>query len=387
MSRLRIMLVAGEPSGDRLGARLMAALKLHTIGKVDFIGVGGETMGPQGLNSLFPMEELSVMGFVEVLPRARRILQRLDATAAFAVAERPDAIVTIDSPGFNFRLAKRLRGQGIPLIHFVAPQVWAWKPKRAKKTARLFDRLLCLLPFEPDWFTREGMAAEFVGHPVIESGAGTGNGHRFRLLHAIAAEETVLAILPGSRAGEVARHLPVFRETVERLAQSGPLVTVMPTVRGVAAQVRAGVEGWPGRCVVVEGEAEKFDAFAASDAALAASGTVALELALAGVPAVVAYRVNPVSAWLARRFITVRYVNLVNILLDRPAVPECLMEACNPNRLSTELRRLLDDPAARQAQIEAGHKAAAMLGQGDDPPSLRAAEAILRHLHWPRPLP
>lgn len=387
MSRLRVMLVAGEPSGDRLGARLMAALKLHTVGNVDFIGVGGETMAPQGLDSLFPMEELAVMGFVEVLPRARRILQRLDSLVDFTLRERPDVVVTIDSPGFNFRLAKRLRGQGIPLIHFVAPQVWAWKPKRAKKTARLFDRLLCLLPFEPDWFTREGMAAEFVGHPVIESGAGKGHRLRFRTHYGIGADETVVAILPGSRPGEVARHLDIFRETARQLGAGRKLVTVMPTVRGVAAQVRAGTAEWPGRCIVVEGEAEKFDAFAASDVALAASGTVALELALANVPAVVAYRVNPVSAWLARRFITVRYVNLVNILLDRPVVPECLMEACNPARLSRELAVLLDDPAARAAQSEAAHEAAAMLGQGGDPPSLRAADAILRHLHWPRPLP
>jgi lipid-A-disaccharide synthase len=382
------MLVAGEPSGDLLGARLMAALKLRTLGAVDFIGVGGPQMATQGLASLFPMEELTVMGFVEVLPRARHILQRVRETAVFALRENPDVLVTIDSPGFNFRLAERLTDAGIPKVHFVAPQVWAWKPKRAKRTARLFDRLLCLLPFEPEWFTKEGMKADFVGHPVVESGAAAGNRQRFRLRHAIDAGATVVGILPGSRMGEVKRHLPVFRDAAARLAlQVGPFTSVLPTVRGVAGAVREMTRDWPGPVVIVEGEAEKYDAFAASDVALAASGTVALELALAGVPCVVAYRVNPVSAWLARRFITVRYVNLVNILLDRLVVPELLMEDCEPARLSAELHRLLTDEAARRTQAEAGEKVALMLGQGGDPPSLRAADAILTHLHWPRPLP
>ena len=371
------MLVAGEPSGDQLGARLMAGLRELGGDRVEFIGIGGEQMVAAGLPSLFPMEELSVMGLVEVLPRARRILRRLRQTADFALAQRPDVVVTIDSPGFCYRLAERLKRQGIPLVHFVAPQVWAWKAKRIATTAKLFDRLLCLLPFEPALFP--GMHADFVGHPVIEGGAGRGDGAAFRERHGIAPGATVLAVLPGSRAGEVARHLPVFRDTVAQLQKEWPnLHTLLPTVAGVADLVRANASNWPGRLTVISGQAEKFDAFAAANLALAASGTVALELALSRVPAVIAYRLSPITAWLVRRAVKVRYVNLVNILLDRAAVPEMLQENCTPERLAAALGELMRDEGARLAQLADVDRVAAMLGQGGEAPSRRAAAAVLQ---------
>ena len=370
------MLVAGEPSGDLLGARLMAGLRELTGDRVEFVGIGGEQMIAGGLHSLFPMEELSVMGLVEVLPRARRILRRLRQTTDFALAQKPDVLVTIDSPGFCYRLAERLQGHGIPLVHFVAPQVWAWKAKRIVTTARLFDRLLCLLPFEPALFPN--MQADFVGHPVVEGGAGRGDGAAFLARHGIAPTATVLAVLPGSRAGEVGRHLPIFRATVTRLQKEWPdLHTVMPTVAGVADLVRASASTWPGRLTVVSGQAEKFNAFAAANVALAASGTVALELALSRVPAVIAYRLSPITAWLVRRAVKVRYVNLVNILLDRPVVPELLQEDCRPDRLAAALGSLLADEGARHTQLAEIDRVATMLGQGGEAPSRRAAAAVL----------
>ena len=376
---LRIMLVAGEPSGDVLGGRLMAALKLRTLGKVSFLGIGGERMAEQGLASRFPMSELSVMGLVEVLPRIPQLRRRIREAADFALTERPDAIVTIDAPGFSFRLARRLMGHGIPLVHLVAPTVWAWRPGRARKIARFLDHLLVLLPFEPPYFEREGLATTFIGHPVTEAGIERANGAVFRGRNGIATDARLLAVLPGSRMGEVTRLLPVFGAVVRLLVARVPgLRVVIPTLAPVAAAVRSATGAWPAPVLVTEHAAEKSGAMAASDAALAASGTVALELALADVPAVIAYRVNPLTALLARRLIKVRFVNLVNILLDRPIVPELLQQDCVPTKLADAVERVMMDPDLRAAQHEAGVAVARMLGQGDVPPSLRAADAILR---------
>lgn len=376
---IRIMLVAGEPSGDAIGARLMAALKLRTLGKVAFSGIGGARMAEQGLASRVPLAELSVMGLVEVLPRVPNLLRRLRETADFALAERPDAVVSIDAPGFSFRLARRLAGRGIPLVHVVAPTVWAWRPGRARTIARFLDHLLVLLPFEPPYFEREGLATTFVGHPVLDSGADRGQGAAFRARHGIAAKTPLLAVLPGSRAGEVSRLLPVFGETLALLRQRiGGLQAVVPTLAPVAGTVRQAAAQWPVPTTVLAETDEKYDAMAASQAALAASGTVALELALADVPAVVAYRVHPVTAFLARRLVRVRYANLVNILLDRPVVPELLQQDCVPSKLAEAVERVMIDEAARAAQHDAALSAMRLLGRDDQAPSLRAADAILR---------
>jgi lipid-A-disaccharide synthase len=372
-----IFLVAGEPSGDALGASLMAGLrKLRP--DVRFAGIGGERMAAEGLESLFPMAELAVMGLAEVLPRLPNLIRRIRQTAAAVAGMRPAALVTIDAPDFCFRVARKLKGRGIPLIHYVAPTVWAWRPGRAAKIARFLDHLLVLLPFEPPYFQREGLPCTFVGHPVVESGADRGDGARFRAAHGIPAEAPLLCVLPGSRMGEVTRLLPVFREAVVLLAGRHPdLRVVVPTVANVAATVRDAVAGWPVPVVAVEGQGARYDAFAASNAALAASGTVALELALAGTPTVIAYRVNALTAWLARRLIRVPYVNLVNILLDTAAVPELLQEDCRPDRLAASLLVLLDDPVARRHQREDAARALRMLGHGGPSPGDRAAEAVL----------
>ncbi len=260
----------------------------------------------------------------------------------------------------------------------MAPTVWAWKPKRAAKYAAIYDHLLAILPFEPPYFEREGLACSFVGHSVVEGGAGQGDAQRFRTQHGVAPGERLIAILPGSRKGEVTRLLPIFRSTLERLLPAHPgLVAVIPTVATVRARVTAAVADWPLRTIVVEGDAAKYDSFAAAEAALAASGTVALELALARLPTVIAYRLNPVTVALYRRLIRVKYVNLVNLMLDRMLVPELLQQDCRPDRLAVEIARLLDDPQARQDQIDGVAEVARWLGQGDRPPSERAARVIL----------
>jgi len=373
-----IFLVAGEPSGDALGAGLMAALKARTGDAVRFAGVGGEGMAAHGLDSLFPMAELSVMGLAEVLPRLPRLARRLAETAREVRRLRPAAVVTIDAPDFCFRLARRLRGAGIPLIHYVAPSVWAWRPGRARKIAGFLDHLLALLPFEPPFFEREGLPCTFVGHPVVESGADGGDGGRFRARHGIAAGVPVVCALPGSRLSETSRLLPVFAETLARLRASHPDVrAVVPVIGAVADEVAGAAADWPAPTTVVRERADKIDAFAAADVALAASGTVALELAMAELPAVIAYRVSPLTAWLARRLIRVRHVSLVNLVLDRPAVPELLQGDCRPERLAAALDALLADEGARAAQIEAGREALARLGRGGPSPGERAAAAVL----------
>lgn len=379
MSGPRVFIVAGEPSGDAIGAAIMVALTRASEGRVAFSGIGGPAMTARRLTSLFPMTELAVMGLAELIPHIPRLLRRIDQTVAAVLAERPDAVVTIDAPGFCFRVAKRLKGAGIPLVHVVAPSVWAWKPGRAGRIARFLDRLLVLLPFEPPYFTRHGLATDFIGHPAVEVPAG--DSAAFRARHGIAVDAPLLCVLPGSRAGEVGRLLQPFADAVAILARERTgLRVVVPTVPGVAARVREQV--WPVPAVVVEGAEAKRDAFAASTAALAASGTVALELALAGVPAVVAYRVNPLTHQIVKRLVRVAHVNLVNLILDRPVVPELLQGDCRPDRLARAVGRLLDDPAARAAQVEAGIAVGNRLGRaemdaGGPTPSERAAKILL----------
>ena len=375
-----IYLIAGEPSGDLLGGRLMAALKERTGGAVRFAGIGGEAMAAEGLESLVPLGELAVMGVAEVLPRARRIFRRVRETVADIMARRPDAVVTIDSSGFTWRVAQRLRRAGarVPLIHYVAPMVWAWRAGRARRMARWYDHLMVLLPFEPPYFTAVGLSCNYVGHPVVESGADRGDGPGFRRRHGIAPEAPLLIVLPGSRAGEVGRLLPIFGEAVRLLAARHPgLRVVLPTTETTAAAVEAAVKGWPLPVTVLRGPAEKYDAFAAGTVALAASGTVALELAMARLAAVIAYRVNPLTHELLRRVLKVKYAHLLNLILDRAVVPELLQRDCTPERLADAVGRLIAEPALRAEQAAACADALKQLGYGGLSPGLRAADEVL----------
>ena len=365
----------------------MAALKTQTSGEVRFSGVGGPRMTDAGLTSLFPMDDLSLMGLVEVVPRLPKLIRHLERTVAAALENPPDVLVTIDSPGFNLRLARRLAGRGIALVHYVAPQVWAWRPGRARKIARFLDHLLALLPFEPSFFEAAGLPTTFVGHPAVDTLDREGDGPAFRNYYGIPAEASLLVVLPGSRRQEIVRLLPVFGRAVRLLADRVPsLHAVVPTLPIFASRIREAAAGWPVDATVVAGQADRHQAFAAADGALAASGTVALELAAAGVPMVVGYRMNWLTMLLARRLVKVRHVNLLNILLGRPVVPELLQDACEPARLADAVERILLDDAVRTAQVNATREVIKQLRAGDQSPSTRAAQIILQMAEQgPRP--
>ncbi len=378
---IRIFIVAGEASGDALGARLMQALgRLTEQGDaVVFDGIGGPEMEATGLRSRFPMSELSVAGLIEVLPHIRRLSRRIDETVAAVRSFKPDVLVTIDSPGFNKRLAARLGTTDFPKVHYVAPTVWAWRPKRATKFKTLFDRLLCLLPFEPPYFKAVGLDAPFVGHSVLESGADMGDGAPFRNRHGISRDTKVICVLPGSRKGEATRLLPVFRETIARVAEAvtDGITVVMPLVPHLCDLVETAVADWPVPVhIVTGGHGEKYDAMAASNAALAASGTVSLELAMANVPTVVAYRVNPLTYEILNRLIYCKYVNLINLLADDRIVPELLQKDCTPNRIAPVLESLLGEDGQKQIARAAQMVATLSPADGVDP-SMAAARAVL----------
>jgi lipid-A-disaccharide synthase len=375
-----IFIVTGEPSGDAIGAGLIAALSERTGGRLRVEGIGGERMAAEGLTSLVPLSDLAVAGIAEVLPRAPLILRRVRETVAAVQLLRPDAVVTIDSSGFSWRIAQRLRrrGERLPLIHYVAPMVWAWRAGRARRMARWYDHLLTLLPFEPPYFERVGLAATYVGHPVLDSGAERGDAARFRSMHGIGEDELVVTALPGSRSGEVSRLLPVFGAALSRLEHSvGPLRVAVPTVEIVRDLVAKGVRDWPGEPILARGPQAKYDAFAASRAALAASGTVALELALARLPMAVAYRLNPLTEALLDRVLKVRQVNLINLILGRPLVPEYLRSDCSPEKLADGLAELIRDERVRTAHREGYDEAIRRLRAGGASPSRNAADRIL----------
>jgi lipid-A-disaccharide synthase len=372
-----IYLIAGEQSGDVLGARLMHAMKSRRPG-LRFAGVGGSAMAAEGLVSLFPIRALALMGLVEVLPKIFELRGLLRRTVADIEARRPDVLVTIDSPGFTLRVLRALQPTTLRRAHYVAPQVWAWREGRVKRYPGLWDELLCLLPFEPAFFAGHGLPARFVGHPVLESGAGSGNAERFRSRHGIAADARILTVMPGSRQSEVSRLLPILEATIGLLGQ--PVVPVIPLAGPVEAFVRQRTESWPVRPILVADVDGKHDAFAASDAALTKSGTSTLELAVADVPMLVTYRINPVTQFIAKYMITVKYASIVNLLLDREVVPELLQYDSRPDRLAAELNRLLTDPEAVAAQRQGFKEALTMLRPDSGTPSACAAEAVLSML-------
>ncbi len=376
-----VWLLAGEASGDVLGARLMGALRERRPELV-FCGVGGPRMMEAGLDrSLFAMSDLAVMGLAEILPRLLFLRRRLDMAAADIAARRPDIVVTIDSPGFALRLLARISPLGLRRVHYVAPQVWAWREHRVREFPGLWDELLCLLPFEQAFFLRHGIASRFVGHPVLHWGAFAGSGGVFRGGRGIGADAPVLVLMPGSRRTEAPRLLPVFGETLALLAQDFPgLVAVVPSSPVVGEIVAKAASSWPVRPIVVTSADEKHDAYATAGAALTKSGTSTLELALARVPMAVTYRVNPITAAFARRLIRVPHVAMVNLLAGRAVVPELLQGNCTPAQLRGVVRTLLSDPNAAAAQRQAFAAVMESLEAPEGLPSEAAAKAVLRVL-------
>ncbi|MEO9826254.1 MAG: lipid-A-disaccharide synthase [Paracoccaceae bacterium] len=381
---MKLYLLAGEPSGDKLGAALMAGLK-ERAPDITFKGVAGPLMQAEGMDSLFPMEELSVMGIAEVLPKYPELRRRLKETAQDVLNWQPDALLTIDSPDFSLRLAKLVKADSdIRTIHYVAPSVWAWRPGRADKMAKHIDQVLALLPFEPPYMEAAGMQCDFVGHPVVaEPKASDADVAAFRARHGIGDAPIVLA-LPGSRRSEVARLAPIFGETLRLVLANNPQSRiVVPAAAAVAPAVKNAIAKWPGAPIVLDPmdseipEHEKRTAFRAANVALAASGTVSLELAQAGTPMVIAYNMNWLSWQIMSRMARIDTVTLVNLVTGREAVPEFLGPACTPAAISEALIDLLNDPAAHATQRAAMAETMEKLGEGGEAPGLRAARAVL----------
>ncbi len=376
----KVLIIAGEPSGEVLGAELMHALRKQCPRPIVFSGVGGARMKQQGLYPLFPMSDIALMGVAEIAPRLRNIFKRMNMTARFVEQNRPDFVVLIDSPEFNLRLAKRIKRRcpNVPIALYVAPQVWASRPGRARKMSKFVDHIFALLPFEKPFFEKAGIPCTIVGHPVIERKKQIKGGDAFRARHEISSSAPIICLLPGSRLNEVTRLMPIFGEVAYRLREIySDAQFVLPVVPHMTDIVAQQLETWRLQPHIVTGDADKFAAFDASTLAVAASGTVSLELALARVPTVIAYRVDPLTAFVARRIITSKYVNLVNLIVDAPAIPELLQEDCTADAVFTQADALLSSEEARQKQLSAMDEAMAGLGLGRDAPSMRAADAML----------
>ncbi len=376
---MKLFLIAGEPSGDRLGAALMAGLK-SLRPDVEFAGIGGPLMQDEGLTSLFPMDELSVMGIAEVLPKYRALKRRIAEAAAATLAAAPAALITIDSPDFCLRVARIVK-QAQPrlrTIHYVAPSVWAWRPGRAAKMALVIDHVMALLPFEPPYMTAAGMSCDFVGHPVVsEPVANPEQGANFRTTHGIAADVPLVLMLPGSRKGEINRLAPHFGSVAAQIIAQVPSARILiQTLQSRSGLVRKLTKDWPGAPVYLHSPDPdlRAAAFTAADVALAASGTVSLELAAQGCPMVIAYDMNRLTFWLMRKMALIDSVTLVNLVTQTRTVPEFLGERCRADLITPAVMYLLHND---HEQILAMRQTLTLLGQGDEAPGLRAARSVL----------
>jgi lipid-A-disaccharide synthase len=379
----KIFLIATEESGDRLGSNLMKVLRQRLGDAVRFEGVGGQSMAREGLASLFPIEELSIMGFSAVVKELPKLLRLIRETAAAVTQAAPDILVIIDSPDFTHRVARRVRARdpSLPIVDYVSPSVWAWRPGRARAMLSYVDHVLALLPFEPEAYRRlHGPPCSYVGHPLIE---------QIDVLRPDADEQRrrddqppVLLVLPGSRRGEINRHMAVFGETLGLL--DVPFEAVLPTLPHLQDLVRENVKSWPVEPRIIVGELEKKAAFRVAHAAFVKSGTVTLELAVAGVPMVAAYKVGAVEAWILRRAIRGSSVILANLVIGENVVQEFLQEDCAPAKLAPALRDVLSASPLRRRQTEAFAKIDAIMSTGGEPPSARAADIVLATLRKAR---
>jgi lipid-A-disaccharide synthase len=378
-----IYFVVGEPSGDILASRLMRALR-EASPALRFAGMGGDTMKDLGFESLFPISELSVMGFWEVVPRLPLILRRMNEVADDIAAQQPNVLVTIDSWGFVSKLLQKLRKRGIqlPVVHYVAPQVWAWKKGRAVKTARLVDHLLCLLPHEPPYFEKHGLKCTFAGHPVIETTAEmSAHPVDFRMRHGIPEKCTLLTVLPGSRHSEVSKLAPIFCKVVRQLSAHFPdLHLAIPTVSAMESEVKAAFAGIGIPYQVVQGQRERYSAFRASNFALAASGTVSLELTACKTPHVIAYKFNRLTNFLVNRLATTRFANLINILAGQFIIPEFVLENCNEQLIAPSVLDLMQHPDKAKAIADEAEQFLQQLKPADAMPSAKAASVVLSYL-------
>ncbi|MDE2486588.1 MAG: lipid-A-disaccharide synthase [Alphaproteobacteria bacterium] len=380
---LTVMLVAAEASGDDRGAALAQALRRRLGPRVRFVGVGGAKMAEEGVQSPFDIAELSILGLLEGLLAYRRVVRRADETAALAAREKPDVAVLIDSWGFTLRVAQRLRklDPALPLIKYVGPQVWATRPGRAKTLAATVDHLLSIHAFDAPYFEAVGLPVTFVGNSTLTVDFSKTDPMRLRRQLGVGADDPILLVLPGSRPAEIERIMPPFEDAVNILKSDRPgLQIVIPVAPTVAEAVKVRVAGWPHRAHVVEGEAAKLDAMKAATIALACSGTVTTELAMAGTPMVVGYRIGPVTYAILKRLIRTRFITLFNIAAGEAIAPELIQNECNGSALAREVARRLDDAELRHRQVAAQDAALAQMGRGGPDPSETAADAILNIL-------
>jgi lipid-A-disaccharide synthase len=375
---MKVFIIAGEVSGDKLGGALMAGL--HSLTDVSFDGVGGPLMQEQGLVSRFAMDELSVMGLAEILPKYKALKARVHQMAQAVIDTKPDVMITIDSPDFCLRVAKLVKAQAdIPTIHYVAPTVWAWRAGRAAKMAKHVDHVLALFPFEPPYMQAAGMTCDFVGHPVVaEQVATDAEAQAFRDKHGVAGP--LILALPGSRNGEVTRLSERFGETLGQVVQTHPDATVVvPCAGSVTSLVRELTQSWPVTPLLIPAQAAatKRAVFKAADVALAASGTVSLELAANNTPMVIGYDMAWLSRVLISRMLKVDTVTLVNLVSDTRVVPEFVGKACQSDAMANALLDVLANPTA---QLDAMTLTMDRLGRGGEAPGLRAARSVLAAL-------
>ena len=373
----RILVVAGEASGDTHAAELIAALRARRP-DLTFFGMGGARLAAQGVELLFDAREVSVMGITEVLPRIPRILQILKGLAGAAAERRPDVAILVDIPDFNLRLAKKLKALGVPVAYYVSPMIWAWRRGRVRTIKRLVDRMLCILPFEEDFYREAGVSARYVGSPVVEQVPAPDTAAAFRERLGLAKDAPTLALLPGSRMSEIRRLLPDMVEAAKRLASERPgLQVVVPLAPTIAREeVTSHFEGSGVTPILVEGRAP--EVVGASDAAVVASGTAALEAGLMQRPLVVVYRVSLITYWVGRLMLKVAFVSLINLLAGRRVVPELLQGDLTPERIAEEVRRVWLPGAPRQEMLEGLAEMRGRLGEAGA--ATRAAESVLELL-------
>lgn len=379
----KIFLIAGEASGDLLGSKLIRELKLKNP-KIEFIGVGGKLMQAEGLISIFPMEELSIMGFLEVLPHIFKLLGRIKETAARIISEKPDIVVTIDSPDFNFRVIKKIKNfKEIKKVHLIAPSVWAYRASRAEKISKLYDLLLAILPFEPPYFEKYGLKTVFIGHPITEDAPDFSKkeilNSEFRKKYKIAESDFVISVTPGSRNSEVKKIFPEFIGAVNFLSEKkSNLKVIIPLIEKTSKLVKEMAKELKVDYFFIEKE-EKKSAFFAVNFALAKSGTNTIEFSLYQVPMIIAYKINVITHFIVKRMVKIKFANLINLILNRELIPEMLQDNCEAKKIFIILEKLISDDNLMQKQIRESNSALKLIGLGSlENPAQKAANEILK---------
>lgn len=384
----KFFIIAGEASGDVLGAKLMAQIKEQLSAEnkqVDFIGVGGRLMEEEGLLSIFPMEELSIMGFLEVVPHIPKLLRRIKQTANTIISENPDCVITIDSPDFCFRVAKKLQKYQGKKVHLIAPSVWAYREGRAEKISKLYDLLLAILPFEPPYFEKYGLKTAFIGHPIVETAPDFSvkkfKNLEFRERHKIALDDILLCVTPGSRNGEVKKIFPEFIEAINLLSQEkSNLRVVIPLADKTRDLVKQMANNLKVKYSLI-GKDEKESSFFAADFALAKSGTNNIEMSLYQLPMIIAYKINFITHFIVKRMIKIKYANLVNLIANKEIIPEMLQEKCVGEKIFKQLATLLEDESLVHKQISESKVSLSLMGLGSaEKSSLKGAKEILNIL-------